>query len=362
VVDRSNSIGRGNVYTQWQIAFSCCGPVHFNRSIDGGASFQNPLNFPPSPRIGTMATGPDGELYITGATQVSLSQLVVMKSLTARDRGAVVTFNPAASVLLGGALIFGGYPNPAGICGQMQVVVDSSSGPTRGHVYALCSVDPLGTDPADVMFSRSSDAGVTWSPAVRVNDVATGWQWFGTISVAPNGRIDVVWNDTRNDPSANRSETFYSFSTDGGLTWAQGVPISPSWNSRVGWPQQNKIGDYYHMTSDRVGANLAYAATFNNEQDVYFLRIGDYDCNGNGVGDRQDIAGGFSQDVNRNGIPDECECVGDLNGDSRVDQADLGILLASFGRDVGGDLDGDGDTDQADLGILLASWNRVCQP
>ncbi|MFG0253152.1 MAG: hypothetical protein ACF8NJ_09795 [Phycisphaerales bacterium JB038] len=48
--------------------------------------------------------------------------------------------------------------------------------------------------------------------------------------------------------------------------------------------------------------------------------------------------------------------LGDLDGDGDVDQADLGILLASYGKDAGGDLDGDGDTDQADLGILLANY------
>ncbi len=51
---------------------------------------------------------------------------------------------------------------------------------------------------------------------------------------------------------------------------------------------------------------------------------------------------------------------GDLNGDGCVDQADLGILLASYGVDDGGDLDGDSDTDQADLGILLAHWGEDC--
>jgi hypothetical protein len=51
---------------------------------------------------------------------------------------------------------------------------------------------------------------------------------------------------------------------------------------------------------------------------------------------------------------------GDLNGDGCVDQADLGILLASYGVDDGGDLDGDGDTDQADLGILLGNYGAGC--
>lgn len=33
----------------------------------------------------------------------------------------------------------------------------------------------------------------------------------------------------------------------------------------------------------------------------------EYDCNGNGVEDAVDIAGGYSADEDGNGIPDECE-------------------------------------------------------
>jgi hypothetical protein len=90
--------------------------------------------------------------------------------------------------------------------------------------------------------------------------------------VAPDGRLDVVWNDTRNG-SATVSELFYSFSTDAGATWSPNVPVSPSFNSTIGWPNQNKLGDYYDMESDLAGASIAYAATFNGEQDVYFLRV-----------------------------------------------------------------------------------------
>jgi hypothetical protein len=49
---------------------------------------------------------------------------------------------------------------------------------------------------------------------------------------------------------------------------------------------------------------------------------------------------------------------GDLDGDSDIDQADLGILLSDWGSQVNcvGDLDGDDDVDHADIGILLADW------
>jgi hypothetical protein len=99
------------------------------------------------------------------------------------------------------------------------------------------------------------------------------WQWFGTMSVAPNGRIDAIWNDTRNDPGNFLSEVFYSFSVDAGETWSTNQAITPPFDPSLGYPQQEKLGDYYHMISDNQGANLAYAATFNGEQDVYFLRI-----------------------------------------------------------------------------------------
>jgi hypothetical protein len=117
----------------------------------------------------------------------------------------------------------------------------------------------------------------------------------------------VIWNDTRNDPGGYDSELFYSSSTDGGVTWSPNTALSPPFDPHLGWPDQDKIGDYYDMVSDRVGANVAWAATFNGEQDVYYLRIGDYDCNSNGIGDSEDMSTGGSFDTNGNGIPDECE-------------------------------------------------------
>jgi hypothetical protein len=219
----------------------------------------------------------------------------------------------------------------------------------------------------DVMFARSADGGQTWSPPIRVNDDPAGtnaWQWFGTMSVAPDGRIDAIWNDTRSSGQANIGELYYSCSTDGGVTWSENIPLSPSFDSHVGWPQQDKLGDYYHMISDVVGANLAWAATFNGEEDIYFLRIGDFDCNGNGIGDSEDLANGTSNDLNGNGIPDECDCLGDLDGDWDVDLSDLAQLLANYGMTGGAtyeDLDGDGDVDLSDLAALLAVYGTTCE-
>ncbi len=49
--------------------------------------------------------------------------------------------------------------------------------------------------------------------------------------------------------------------------------------------------------------------------------------------------------------------LGDINGDFRVDGADLGLLLGSWGLPGASDLNHDGTTDGADLGLLLGAWS-----
>ena len=71
--------------------------------------------------------------------------------------------------------------------------------------------------------------------------------------------------------------------------------------------------------------------------------------------------GGMSDDDNNNGIPDECETPGDLNGDGTVGVDDLLILLGDWGPcadcdDCVADLDGDCGVGVKDLLILLGNW------
>jgi hypothetical protein len=93
------------------------------------------------------------------------------------------------------------------------------------------------------------------------------------MSVAPDGRIDVIWADTRSDPGGYDSEVYYAYSEDGGQTFSANQAITPPFDPHLGWPQQNKLGDYYDMVSDNDGARVAYAATFNGEQDVYYVYV-----------------------------------------------------------------------------------------
>ncbi|MHC4091972.1 MAG: hypothetical protein ACYSVY_17180, partial [Planctomycetota bacterium] len=55
VVDKTDGIGRGNVYAIWQRYYNCCGANTFTRSTDGGLTFEQPLHIPQNPTFGTLA-------------------------------------------------------------------------------------------------------------------------------------------------------------------------------------------------------------------------------------------------------------------------------------------------------------------
>src|SRR5438067_10902442 len=184
---------------------------------------------------------------------------------------------------LGGDFVFGGAINPGGLSGQLFLAVDRSGGPTNNNIYMLASVVPSGRSTTDVMFVRSTDGGLTFSAPHKINDDPVNpnkWHWFGTFSVAPSGRLDAVWYDTRNAANNTDSQLFYSWSTDGGVTWSPNVAVSNAFNPFEGYPNQNKIGDYITIVSDNTGGNAAYSATFNfnpnngqHEEDVYYVRV-----------------------------------------------------------------------------------------
>jgi len=317
-LDHTSGPGHGHLYQAWDYA-GCCGNDWFNRSTDGGSSFEYPIPIPDQPYWGVSEVGPDGALYVIGQT-TSPEDIAVARSSSLQFPHLPMAFDGAFPVDLGGSQVyFDGYgPNPGGLSGQIWIAADHSENPTRGNLYALGSVNPPGPDPLDVHFVRSTDRGETWSAPIRINDdpaTSNTWQWFGTMAVGGDGRIDVIWNHSTGDAFAGfDAEMRYSYSTDAGTTWAPSEPVSPIFDPYLGWPNQSKLGDYYDIASDRVGAHVAYAATMNGEQDVYYLRIGDWDCNDNGVGDATDISSGTSLDLDLDEIPDECRLDADTDG------------------------------------------------
>src|SRR5437667_3246488 len=279
-IDKTNGPGHGFQY-QADDGINCSGGgVEFQRSTDGGVTWQAPINIPNGPRFGTLDVDTNGNLFVGG--WAGGTTFYCVRSSNAQVGNQAPTFDRVTPVNMGGTIVQGGI-NGVGLCGQLFLAIDRSGGPTNNNIYMLASVEPSGRSTTDVMFVRSTDGGLTFSAPVRVNDDAdhvNKWHWFGTFSVAPNGRLDAVWYATRNDSGNLLSQLFYSYSTDAGVTWSANVAVSQPFNPSQGYPNQNKIGDYITMVSDATGGNVAYAATFNfnpqtnqHEEDVYYVRV-----------------------------------------------------------------------------------------
>jgi hypothetical protein len=134
------------------------------------------------------------------------------------------------------------------------------------------------------------------------------------------------------------------------------------------------FGELAAAEGDRA---LILAANAFPDKGYSFTGFAPIDCNLNNEPDGCDIFAGASLDKNGDGVPDECPApiLGDLDGDSIINGADLGILLLAWGKcpppppgapspppSPGGrgscaaDFNGDGIVDGADLGILLLNW------
>jgi hypothetical protein len=111
----------------------------------------------------------------------------------------------------------------------------------------------------EVYHQASTDGGTTWSePKVLSDDAEKDMfvQVVPNISVAPNGRVDAVWWDTRSDPGTRSNDVYYSYSNDDGRTWSKNQRITDqSVDRRIGvW------GNNYDITSPpSITSHNAYA-------------------------------------------------------------------------------------------------------
>ena len=379
VADQTGGPGDGVIYQHWNGPASNQ-PANQNvaRSFDNGQSWE--LGSNGLAHLGIMAVAPDGTLYTApGALAVGRfdepwdpNGTLGPPSAWDADPQNLFFRNRRTAI------------NPAGLTAQTQVLAPhpgaERAGVTPDSVWVGGSFGRGQGIFPDVIIVRSDDRAETWGPFVTINDdVPDGvsWHWMATFSIAPDGRIDAVWLDTRNDPDPFNlpylSELYYSYSLDGGLNWSTNLRLSESFDSYLGWPQQNKMGDYFDMISTNDAAYLAWAATFEGEQNVYFSRIAWDDCNANGTPDDEDIAQGTSSDCDGDGTPDECQIISsgvdpcvcpsraNLDGDSMLSAQDFNAWLAFF--QIGhrsADLNGSGSVEPADFTWWLVEFSRGC--
>ncbi len=271
--------------------------VYVATSTDGGRSFGDPVDVGEGLRISPEAegvkpppqvlAGNHGEIYAlfgeysrAGNRDVREGKAPPAKIYLSTSRDGGRTYEKQA--------IFTG-PQPTANADWTWVPrggVDRSTGDMVVAWEDLSSAE----DPVQISTIRSTDAGRTWSAPVRANDVVPQRRWnypeyYPALSVAPDGRIDLAWYDGRNDPTYvdgarrnNYQDVYYTYSTDGGRTWApnQRVNDRPI-DRRFGPSSQGGIRGPVGLASLESTAYLAWDDSRNGtpenaSQDIYFTR------------------------------------------------------------------------------------------
>ncbi len=247
-VDTTGGPNNGNVYLTFPTGGTSVTGV-FTRSTNGGLSFSDPKPIPGAGAPKFVAVDAAGNVYIVSlhCTGVSVNctsdasaQILVSKSsdagLTFQIPVIAATIRPIPSPLPGNIFRTSTLP---------QMAADASG------VYIV--TDDFSAGDSNVLFSRSTDGGVTWSSPIRVNDVTQGQQFFPAIT-SSGGIISVAWYDSRLGQLSNGTITgldvFYAESRDAGSSFSKNVRVtSASYNPNVAsfpppLPLRVFIGDY----------------------------------------------------------------------------------------------------------------------
>jgi PKD repeat protein len=269
-VDATGSPYDGNVYLTWTHFPNTS--ISFSRSIDGGATFSDPvsINGSYSSNQGSLpVVGPDGTLYVAWYSY-NIPGIAMNKS-TNGGQSFGTPFSVSAvyaipSPLPGGDFRDNSFPTAA---------VD----PINGYVYVAWS-DYRNGD-ADIYFTRSTNGGSTWSVPVRLNDDPLGndaHQFFPWMDVSLNGKLYVGWFDSRNDPTPLIEPLLYdeyvTASTDGGVTFSLNQRISEvSSDSSVGGFTTPFIGDYSGLAATNDFVYPAWVDTRRDQEDIYTQKL-----------------------------------------------------------------------------------------
>jgi hypothetical protein len=131
---------------------------------------------------------------------------------------------------------------PAGVI--PWIAVDATTGAFKDRLYVVWPDRRSGRD--EILFSRSSDRGKTWSKPVVINDdpmpreLGNGPDHFNpVVAVNKNGVVGVVWNDRREARDNLGWDIRFTASLDGGDTWLPNVKVSQKSNdfgAQTKWP------------------------------------------------------------------------------------------------------------------------------
>jgi hypothetical protein len=218
-------------------------PILAAHSDDGGDTFSTPMRVSDPGRLRSVAPvialGPDRTVHVgyfdlqddavdyqglEGAPWPGDWSVVVATSHDGGDR-----FEP-------GVVVDDQLLPPGRVMLIFTMPPPSLAADRSGNLYAGW-FDARHGDP-DAFFARSPDGGRTWDKPHRLNDDPIGngtAQLLTRVSVAPNGRVDTIFFDRRDDQRNLFDDVYFTWSTDGGRHFAPNVKLTTKGSdSRVG--------------------------------------------------------------------------------------------------------------------------------
>ncbi len=218
-------------------------PVMSSFSDDGGRTFSGAVQVSDSERTRVvapaLALGPDHVVHVgyydLGRDAIDYQGLI--GPTWDQNWSVVMTTSVDGGRHFGRGVVVDGSVVPPGrvmlifTMPPVSMVVDGSR-------TCVAWTDARHGDP-DVLLRCSDNRGASWPGApVRLNDDAVGdgrAQYLPQLSVSPQGRIDAVFYDRRNDPSNVLTDVGYTYSNDGGRHFAANIQLSQrSFDSRIG--------------------------------------------------------------------------------------------------------------------------------
>jgi hypothetical protein len=218
---------------------NACDGAYFARSDDGGDTFAPPVlvNDPPAGQNPSQpAMTSDGTVFETFQRRFSDGPVDILLAKST-DGGKTFTVSKIDTEIQVGVQY-----DPA------KLVVD----PRSGAVYTAWSDSRTGRQ--QIFFQKSMDKGATWAEKAALlapDPTAAGSSRSPSISVAPSGRIDVVYYHT--SPTAPESDdVFWSYSTDGGENFVARQVDEKAVNRKIGYSgpagSLGQLGNHYPPT------------------------------------------------------------------------------------------------------------------
>lgn len=226
------------------------GEVDVAVSTDGGSSFGKPVNLDTFSHVTATVGGTSypligmsffGNPFVTAHNGTVLAVMGAEFTGAATPPGVSSNYPPLPQLLArstdqGQAWTVSALGPPTftangGGTGAMTGLGWTPKGGAQGTyvaAYALTDASAPTSGNPDVVVQRSTDGGQTWSDPVVIDDSDPSQNYtsfYPQLSVAPNGRVDVVFETNRNQTN-DHFDVYYTYSSDGGQTWARNVKVS----------------------------------------------------------------------------------------------------------------------------------------